>query len=915
MKAENLKCDLSIKPIQVDSANPEFSWTMPCGHNGAAQTAYRIIVDKDIRFSGVLETVWDTGKINSSENAHVFYAGLPLEPFTGYVWKVKLWDENSDESEWSERAAFETGLMRQWEAKWIGYDKNVGEPYNPKTPFYCADDFEAGENAYYLPPVPYMRKEFALDGDIRKATIFVSALGLAEVWVNGSKVGNDYFVPGLSDYSKTVYSRAYDVTGSLKKGKNAIGTILADGWYAGYIGLNSREWYGDQPRAMVQLNVILDDGKCVAISTDDSWTAAYGPLLESDILQGETYDARKELSGWSEAGCCENGWEPVEVGSQDAIIPTAHIGVPIVEHGRIAAKSIITKSDDRIIVDFGECFTGVTALTVRGARGSRVTVRHAEILDEHGELHLRGNRSARCQDSYILKGDGQEYFQPRFTYHGFRFAEITGVDAVELISAEGVMVSSAMPDLTEFTCSSDMINTVFKMIRNTQRSNQFDTPIDCCARDERLGWGMEGNHFSHAMSYMNNQEAFTRKWCKDIWDGQRESGVLEAIAPPMLMKDIEQFVGDLQSNHGLYMIYTLYKMYGETQVVEQNYGKLQKYFAFMENNSDRHVRIATSGDWLGILEETGHSDMLHGYGDCSPAMLGTCHYAVSARMMEILSRGIGRQKEAEKYAQLYKNIRKAFRQHFIQRDGTLRGGRQGDYLMALACDFFPEKIRDKAARHLFDDLTEKGKMMWRGGTVTTPFFLGTLEKLGRNDLANRFLVSDEYPSIGFMHKMGATTVWERWDGIFEDGRIHPQVMNAMNHIGLTPIASYIIGGLGGIEALEAGFRKISICPGVSEEVKNARTAFQSIYGEILVDWSWERDRIRLLCKIPATAAAQIILPCDPDGDLVMVSGVAQDIIKEEGRVKVEVQSGTYEMVAGLRSVSYGANTLHRIWPL
>lgn len=881
MKAFDLTCNGQMNSIQIEDRAPVFGWKIPA-KDAAAQSAYQIRLYQEDAETDRWRLIWDSGKIKSSDSIQNPYQGEEeFKCLTTYRFEVKFWNEQDEESEWSDAAQFETGLMGTgWKADWIGYDEESGKPYDPSQSFYCADDFEKGSNQYYLPPLPYMRREFRAGKKIKKARIYMAALGLLEVQVNGRKAGDDLFVPGLSDYKHTVYYRAYDVTGLIREGANAVGVILADGWYAGYMGLTSREWYGSKPRAMVQLELYFEDGTRKTIVTDGSWKASYGPLLESDIFQGETYDANRELAGFSEAGFDDRGWKAVVAGDERPVeegagtdrlpgygrtpegYPVAHPGPPVVEQERISPAETAVLSEHSLILDFGKILTGVAALRVKGPKGGKVTVRYAEMLDENRKLYLRGNRSARCLDTYILKGAGEERYQPRFTYHGFRYAEIDFTPGIEITEVRAVRISTKLLQDTQFHCSNETVNQVFQVIKNTQLCNEFEVPTDCCARDERLGWGTEGNHFTYAMCYYSHQEAFIRKWTTDIWDGQHEDGGLEAIAPSMMMKDIEQFVGDLQSNHGVHMLYTLWRMYGDIRTFRRYQKQAEKYFEFLERNADRHIRFATGCDWLGILEQTDHSDTLHGYGDGSPGMIGTAHYAVAACMMQRLLAAAGEPERAKYYGRLYEKIRKAFCLNFIARDGSLRRGGQGDYVMALAAGLIPPEYENQAVDHLVGELTKDGYVRWKGGTSTTPYFLYVMRKYGKTGIANLFLSSTRYPSIGYMIAMGATAVWERWDALFEDGTMHPQPMNAWSHIGFTTVGEYLISGLAGIDAAEPGFRRIRIQPGPSREVTQARAVLWSNYGEIAVDWIWDQGRLKLTCKIPGNAKAQIHLPSD-----------------------------------------------------
>lgn len=893
MNIRNLKCSGKRCPLQVNPQNVTFSWNLTAEDNGQVQTGYEIWV-------GQGETaLWESGRRSGSQCLYIPYEGPRLNWKERYDWKVRVWDKDNRSCGWSNTTWFETDLGEEnWKALWIGFDKVVGAPFDREKPFYCADDFQSHKNEYYLPPVPFLRKEFTVTGRkaVRSARLYVSALGLIEAEINGRKVTGDAFIPGFSDYRKTVYTRAYPAEEYIETGGNGIGIKLADGWYAGYMGLNNREWYGSKPRVSAELHIRYEDGSSDIIRTDPSWKASYGPVREADIFQGETYDANLEQAGWSSAGFADGDWEQVDTGAVGNPQKVPHPGPGVAEHSHIIPE-IIRIENNKMLLEFPHYVCGVCACTVAGTKGSRFTLRHAELLDEHGKLHLEGNRSARCEDTYLLKGTEKEHFRPEFTYHGFRYAEITVEGTVDFLSIEGIQMGSALPDPTRFHCSAPMANRVFEMVRNTEKANMFEIPTDCTARDERLGWGMEGNHFMYAMSYLNNQRDAIQKWCRDIFDGQRADGALEAIAPAVVMKDIEPFIGDLQSNHGLYMVHALYKIYGDLDAVRYYLEPLKRYFKFLEKNSDRFLRYATSCDWLGILEETDHSDTNHGYGECSSLMLGTAHYAVAADMMAELCEAV-EDEAADSYRLLNKNIVKAYRKNFIERSGMLRRGKQGDYLMALYADMIPREALPRVLAYFRKQLLKSGYIRWFGGTPTTPYFLKTLKKYGMNDLANQFLTASTYPSIGFMHKMGSDTIWERWDAIFEDGTIHPQVMNAISHEGYAAIGDYFISGLAGIEALEPGFKKILFEPGVSREITAASARYQSIYGEIATSWEWKHGKFSMKCQIPVNTQAMIKLPkgsVNPG----FIYGIPDSILKDGESILISLSSGVYELEAEL----------------
>ncbi len=903
MRVINLKCDGLREAIQVSPDKLFFSWNLESEREGVFQSAYQLIVKREE------DVLWDTGKVSSEACLYIPYEGKGLAESSRYEWLVRVWDQSGRATDFA-ASFFETGLLH-WGGEWIGYDEPAdGKVFDPKKPFYCADDFDKGENDYFLPPAPYLRKEFALERKVKSAKIYISAFGLADVRINGKPVGSERFVPGMSNYTETVYSAAFSVTDLVKEGKNTLSVILADGWYAGYIGLNNREWYGREPRVLVNLVITSEDGEQSTIVTDGTWKAAYGGVREADIMEGEKFDARMEPAGWRENGFDDTGWDRVRTGSEYDLTPQPHPGVGVTVHGVVQPAGIREvkreggNNPDRqqgcrerrtIRIRFDQYICGVLRLSLRGERGAKVVIRHAETLNEQGELHVTGNRSARSQDEYILSGEGEESFSPRFTYHGFRFAELTMEGKAELIKAEGVRIGTRLLHTTKFHTNREIVNRIYGMVLATERANLFEVPTDCTARDERLGWGNEGNHFLSAMTYINDQYRMIRKWTKDIWDGQRKDGALEAIAPTMMMKDVEGFVGDIQSNHGIYMIYTLYRMYGDTNVIKEYFPQMLKFFDFLERNSDRHIRTSIGCDWLGILEETGYSDEQHGYGDSCPTIVGTAHYVFVVKMMAEMCRALGSREYEEKFENLRREILRTLRNHYIQRDGSLRSKKQGDYLIALACGMFEGREEEAAADFLERKMTEKGYVRWFGGTAITPYMPITLKRLGKTDLVNLFLISERYPGIGYMSKMGYDTIWERWDGVREDGSLHPQAMNAMCHEGYAVIGAYLISGLAGIDTISGGFREILICPGISKEITACSCSYQSVYGEISVDWNLTGDCFEITIKIPCSTNARLILPCTEKGSLKTAEGYVGEAEYGEGTVKAKIRSGRYRI--------------------
>lgn len=739
-----------------------------------------------------------------------------------------------------------------WRGEWIGFDEGRGV-YDPSAAYYCADDFAKGENNPFLPPPVLLRNEFSLpDGAVESARLLVSAFGLADVFINGRRAVTGHMIPGVCDYRKRVYYREYDATAFLRKGANAVGAVLADGWYAGYIGLNPRQWWGSLPRLSLELRVEFTDGRTFMARTDDTWRAAFGPWLYADILHGTGYDARFEKEGWTLPGYDDSAWAKADTGAEYGHIPEAHPGVPVVEHARHMVRNVRVVDEDSVILDFGVCFSGVVCLTVSGAPGTRLDILHAEELKDEA-LYLRGNRSARVHDMYILKGGKEERFQPEFTCHGFRYAKISGLKNARLIYVEGVAIGSELPGETLFETRNPTVQKVFDVVRNTIRSNLFEMPTDVCARDERLGWGAEGHFAMHTACYLNDNRLFLRKWMRDIADSQMENGSFWANAPAVMMKDILPFAGDIQSDMGIHTSWLLVRMYGDLDAVRPYFPALERYFQYLERNSDRLVRFATAQDWLD-LGHGGRSDFDHGYGVCPAGVIGTAYFGRSARLMADIASFLGERERAAYYEGMFEKIRAAFRAYFIGRNGLIRGATQGGALLAVAFGLLDEAEIAATREWLVRDMAEKGGITW--GTATTPFALGGLCEVGLPEEAARFLTRTAFPSIGYMIACGATSVWERWDAIYE-GEYHPHPMNAFNHIGLATVGAWMVSSLAGIAPLEPGFEKILLAPIVSREVGGVRAVYQSARGPVEADWFIDGDQLHYRCSLPASALLRL----------------------------------------------------------
>ena len=778
-----------------------------------------------------------------------------------------------------------------WKAEWVGLDEGR-ETYDPSVPYYCADDYREGVNTPFLPPPPLVRKEFELDTAPKSAYLTVTALGLTEVWINGRLVTPNPLLPGVCDFRKRVYAFTYDVTGSLREGKNAVAAVIADGWYAGYIGLNPRQWWGARPRVKMEIRMTAADGSSEVIRTDGSWKAAKGPWQYADILHGSGYDARLEEDGWNEPGFDDSTWKKVQTGAEQDVPIFPHPGVPVEEGEPIPLASCRPSEKNTWILDFGRCFSGVVRLDVTGERGASVEIEHAEELKRDGEgLYTEGNRSALSRDRYVLRGTGREVFQPAFTYHGFRYACVKITGNAAFLCAEGIPISSRIEERSVLSTEHPVLSGVLDTIRNTAQCNLVDIVTDVCARDERLGWGCEGNLFLHTASACGNMTRFTRKWLQDALDGQLENGCFWAIAPAVMMRDILPFAGDLQSDIALHCAWLLMMRADDRDSVEHAYPQLQAYLAYQEQNSDRYLKFATARDWLD-LSRNGRSDTDHGYGGCDPTLIGTAWYAVNARMMTEIAAYLGREDDRKTYSRLYEEIRNAFRTFFVGRNHLLRGSTQGGYLLAAAAGLLEKEDREAARQWILQDMETYGGITW--GTATTPVALHGLCVLGLEKEALAFLRRTDYPSIGYMNRCGATTVWERWDAICE-GRFHPHPMNAFSHIGLATVGEWIVSRMAGIRPSAPGFRELLLEPAFDRETGGLTAEVPCLYGTVHSAWHFEDAAVVWEGCVPAGTVGKIVLRARKE-QIQILKGDHLDILEtDDGILEIPSVKGAFAM--------------------
>lgn len=741
-----------------------------------------------------------------------------------------------------------------------------------------------------LPPPALLRGEFDLQQPLRRATLYVSALGACDTFLNGKRVSDDRFTPGWTDYPTRVYYRAYDVAPLLTKGKNVIGAELADGWFSGYVGYGGRrDHYGKKPRYSAQLVVEYPDGtRTVAASTSKDWKTATGPTLEADLLMGESYDARLEKRNWCKTDFDAQDWKPVAVGC-DEIPPHVqwHPGPPVQPIREFSPRTVTEPQPGIYVFDLGQNIAGVARLRARGAAGQKIQLRFAERLNPDGTIYTTNLRGARAVDMYICRGEGEADWEPRFTFHGFQYVEVTGLkEKPPLNTVVGIALGSATPVRGAFSCSDPMLNQLFNNVYWTQRANFIEVPTDCPQRDERLGWTGDAQAFVGAATLNCDVQPFFTKWLRDLADGQRADGQFPMVAPVKVAGDDG---GPAWADAGVICPWEIYQAYGDRRQLVRQYPSMVKFVEFCRSRSTPELLPPATyhcfGDWLNIQAETPHD---------------VIYMAYFARCADIVSQAaavLGKADDSKKYAELRNRVIAAFNQKYVSSEGRIAGNTQTAYVLGLACGLLNPERAAQAAKYLAEDIAARQNHL-STGFVGTRDLMQVLSQIHRTDVAYQLLHNDTFPSWGFEIKNGATSIWERWDGWTPEKGFQDPGMNSFAHYAFGAVYRWMVENIGGIHAAEPGYRKILIAPQIDPRLTWAQVAYDSCRGEIRVHWRIEGGKLLMDVTVPANTTATVVLPAK-DAGAVMESGAALSLANGISGIKNDAVGVTCQATSGV----------------
>ncbi|WP_141309990.1 family 78 glycoside hydrolase catalytic domain [Streptomyces spinoverrucosus] len=746
-------------------------------------------------------------------------------------------------------------------------------------------------------PQPQLRKDFATESgkEVASARVYASALGLYELEINGKPVGDQVLAPGWTNYHKRIQSQTYDVTKLLDGGDNVIGASLAEGWWAGKVGLGWSRQYGDTPALVAKMRITYTDGSVQWIVTDGSWKAADGPYVKADLQDGETYDARLEPSGWSRPGFDDATWEPAASLPSRTALLVPQSDEPVRQTQVLKAQKMTEPTVGTYVYDLGQNMVGVSRLRLTGSAGQTVRIRYAEVLNKNGTLYTDNFRSAKVTDRYTFAESGTVTYEPTFTQHGFRYIEITGVNEPPALSdVKGVVWGSDLPSTGTLKTSDGMLNQLVSNISWSQRGNFLSIPTDTPARDERLGWTGDISLFAPTANYLVDTRAFLSHWMADVRNSQYVNGDLPAVVPTPQGQFGDSGVG--WSDVMITVPYSVWRAYGDTGILRENYAAMQKFFQFVRDTAGPDLlepgrTTFFTNDWLHLDDPT------------EQGILGTAYYAENARMMAEMAEALGDEGAASDYRKLSADIRDAFTATYVAADGTVKGNSQTGYAMALGMDLVSdpplvEKVGEKFVAKLA--LTD---YHLRTGFIGTPLLLPALSRIGRDDLAYRMLLHKDYPSWGYEVVNGATTMWERWNSIMPDGSFGPVDMNSFNHYAYGAVGDWMFQNIGGLSAIEPGYKRSRIAPVPGGNLTEGSGSLKTVYGPLSSSWSTHNGAVDLRVTVPVNTVAEVHVPATTRW-AVTEGGRRADAAKgvrflrmEGGAAVFEVGSGSYRFRA------------------
>jgi alpha-L-rhamnosidase len=874
---QHLLTENLVNPLGINVMAPRFSWQLSGVQRNLQQTAW------EIKVTAGKTAVWSSGKVNSTQSVQVPYAGNPLQPATTYSWQVRVWDTTGKVTPWSAPATFQTALSTaaDWKAQWI-------------TPGFT-------EDAANRPAILY-RKTFPLTKKIRTATAYITAHGLYEAQINGQRVGDAYLTPGWTSYNKRLQYQVYDVTPLLVAGPNAIGVSVGNGWYRGFLAWNgNHNTYGSDAALLVQVAITFTDGSTQHIITDGTWKSSTGAILYDEIYHGETVDTRAEKTGWAKANFNDAAWSGAQTGEfpKDVLIPTYN--EPVKKHETFKPIKVLTTPNGKTVLDFGQNLVGWVLVKAKGKSGDSIVIKHAEVLDKDGNFYTENLRAAKATATYILDGKEERTLEPHFSWFGFRYIQVEGYPgAINPDNFTAVTLYSDMQPTGTFTCSQPLLNQLQHNIQWGQRGNFLDVPTDCPQRDERLGWTGDAQAFSRTAAFNFGVNNFFAKWLHDVAADQRADGAVPHVIPNVLDPNSSASTG--WADVCTIAPWNMYLAYGDKRILEDQYSSMKAWVGYMQAQSKNDLWQTGShfGDWLFYRpfdDNDGRSAVTDKY------LIAQCFYAHSTQLLINAAKQLGKTEDVTTYEALLQKIKAAFVNEYLTPNGRLVSATQTAYVLALQFDMLPEALRASAAARLVQNIKDYRNHLTTG-FLGTPYLCHVLSRFGYTDMAYTLLLQDSYPSWLYPVKMGATTIWERWDGQKPDSSFQTPGMNSFNHYAYGAIGDWMYRVIAGLDTYEdgPGYKHIKIQPHPGGGLTNAAATLKTYYGTVSSGWSSSGNDLTIDVEIPANTTADIYLPAASESTITE-SGIAlaaqKDVrvaTSDDQYVVIKAGSGKYHFV-------------------
>ena len=852
----NLEVDKLISPLGLDNKNPDFSWIIKSEGYDVVQTHYQIFVATDEVFSKN-SLVWDSGRVSSDKSVYVKYEGEALLYDTKYFWTVKVWTNQSKRATQSKIMNWKTGLMNadNWKSNWI----------------------TVNDEDMTSPKIPYFVNDFRVDSKIISANLYITSRGVYEAHINGKRIGDAILTPGWTSYSNRIQYQAYDVMEMILKGENRIGVMLADGWYRNFRQNRKNRIvdYGKRTSFISELIISYEDGSKESIIDDKNWSYNYGSILSSSIYNGETVDMNLKDSKWSFPGHKNKNSKKAKIASNYKGFIDYTRNEMIKKREVLSAKDlIITPSGDKVI-DFGQNLVGWVKFKSDLPKGTEVKLYHAEVLDKKGEFYTTNLRKAEQKNIFILNGDEDQIYEPVFTFQGFRYLKIDGIDKININDFKAVALYSDMEFTGQLTTSNKLINQLQQNIQWSQRGNFLDVPTDCPQRDERLGWTGDAQAFFNTAGFNMDVKNFFDKWLIDLTYDQRSDGAVPGVVPHnnyLGLNDSEGIEGNFGrtgwADAATIIPWNSFLIYGDKETLERQYLSMKNWIGFMTKNSINNLFQKRDhwGDWLFFSRDNDNSGVS---AVTSKKLIAQAFYCYSTKLLIKAAKVLDYQDDLKVYSELYQKILGAFNDEFLTKNGMLTSDSQTSYVLALQFDLLSKKNREIAVERLIDNINDYGHLTT--GFLGTPFLCHVLSDNGKDAKAIELLLRKEYPSWLYPVTKGATTIWERWNGIKPDGSFQYPSMNSFNHYAYGAIGEWMYANLIGLKINEnyPGFKRYTIKPLFDNNFDNIEGSFDSNYGKIAISWSRKKGNLILSLNIPANTKADVILDKAVSGKWVL----------------------------------------------